>query len=138
MTATPTIARCPCGATVRMIPLLSGPGTGTVIPVDLGADPDGTLTPARNGSGAHPIPTHQLDTFVGPRYSPHWATCPKPAHWAELRRHIQDPTAPGPSPDRSGPCARCHTRHAARYGPGPNCSPLCPACRTTPAATIAA
>jgi hypothetical protein len=129
-------ATCSCGASIRNVRVVSGPGRGCDIPIDIDRDPAGILTAARDGTdwGVRVLSDDQRLAATGHRYSPHWTTCPAAGQYAGLEQAV----APGTirrstaittgGPDRSGPCARCRTRHPYRYGPGA-ASPLCDPCR---------
>lgn len=135
--AAPATSTCSCGASVRTVRVVSGPGHGTDIPIDVDRDPAGILAAARDGSdwGVLVIPAAQRPLATGHRYSPHWTTCPNASQYAQLAQAVAPDTIrrgaakPTGYPDRSGPCSRCGTRHPYRYGPG-HASPLCDPCRT--------
>ena len=99
----PATATCSCGTAVRTVRVVSGPGRGTDIPIDIDRDPDGILAAAKDG-----------DTW-GVRLLP-----------ADQRRLATGSTG---YLDRSGPCAACGQKHPYHYGPG-DASPLCDPCRT--------
>jgi hypothetical protein len=113
------------------------------MPVDIGHDPLGTLLGVWVGTRRNPqrgvrvLTQAELDDGPppGPRFTPHWATCPHAGQYrGQARRQ-----APGTFPERTrgrvaaagraGPCARCHGPNPNRYGPA--AEPLCPACRNS-------
>ncbi len=132
----PPTATCSCGASVRTVRVVSGPGRGTDIPIDVDRDPTGILTAARDGAdwGVRVLSPEQRPLTSGHRYSPHWTTCPAAGQYAGLEQLVAPGTIrrttaiPAGYLDRSGPCAKCWTRHPYHYGPG-LASPLCDPCR---------
>lgn len=132
----PPTATCSCGTAVRTVRVVSGPGRGTDIPIDIDRGPDGILTAAKDGDtwGVRLLPAEQRALATGHRYTPHWTTCPTPGQYSGLEQAVAPGTirrtAAGPAGylDRSGPCATCGKRHPYRYGPG-QASPLCDPCR---------
>lgn len=111
---------------------------GGTMPVDPDLDPGGALlgVGVRGQRGVRLLSDAELAAAPpGPRFNPHWTSCPHAAQYrTQARRQAPDTfprrdVRPG---GRAGPCARCGNRFPNRYGP--DATVMCPACQ--PQATI--
>lgn len=96
---------------------------GKLMPTDVGSDPAGTLLGIMLPGGVRGVrvmtAAELADPPPGPRFTPHWVTCPHAnAHRQQRRASV-----------REGNCAACAGPNPNRYGEGG--SPFCPACRQT-------